>query len=49
MTCCLRVVESLAEHHKREPLSLGLSREEVRERLFTNLKPEIFRAVIARL
>ena len=44
-----RVVESLAEHHKREPLSLGLSREEARERIFTNLKPEIFRAVIARL
>jgi selenocysteine-specific elongation factor len=44
-----RVVEALAEHHKREPLSLGLSREEARERIFTNLKPEIFRAVIARL
>ena len=44
-----RVTETLAAHHKREPLALGLSREEVRERLFTNLRPEVFRAVIARL
>lgn len=44
-----RVVAALAEHHKRDPLSLGLSREEARERIFTNLKPEIFRAVIAQL
>jgi selenocysteine-specific elongation factor len=44
-----RVTEMLAAHHKREPLALGLSREEVRERLFTNLRPEVFRAVIARL
>ena len=29
-----RLMEMLAEHHRREPLSLGLSREEVRERLF---------------
>ena len=36
----------LAAHHKREPLSLGISREEVRERLFGMLAPEIFRAVI---
>jgi selenocysteine-specific elongation factor len=44
-----RAVEILTEHHKREPLSLGLSREEVRERIFGDLKQEIFRAVIARL
>jgi selenocysteine-specific elongation factor len=44
-----RVTEMLTAHHKREPLVLGLSREEVRERLFTNLRPEVFRAVIARL
>ncbi len=43
------VLDVLAAHHKREPLSLGLSREEVRERLFGGLRPEIFRAVIARL
>ncbi|HXG92786.1 MAG TPA: selenocysteine-specific translation elongation factor [Blastocatellia bacterium] len=44
-----RVVEMLAAHHQREPLSLGLSREQVRERVFGNLRPEIFRAVVARL
>ena len=43
------VVELLAEHHKREPLALGAGREEVRERVFGEVKPEIFRAVIARL
>jgi selenocysteine-specific elongation factor len=44
-----RLAEMLASHHKREPLSLGLSREEARERLHANLKPEVFRAVVARL
>ncbi|HXD50746.1 MAG TPA: SelB C-terminal domain-containing protein, partial [Burkholderiales bacterium] len=29
--------------------ALGISREEVRERVFTNLRPEVFRAVITRL
>jgi selenocysteine-specific elongation factor len=43
------VLELLTSHHKREPLSLGISREEVRERLFSSLRPEIFRAVIAKL
>ena len=44
-----RVVRILEEHHRREPLSLGLSREEVRDRVFGQLRPEIFRTVIARL
>ena len=44
-----RVVEMLAEHHRREPLSLGVSREEVRDRIFGKVRPEIFRVVIARL
>ena len=39
----------LTEHHRREPLSLGLSREEVRDRVFGQVRPEIFRAVISRL
>jgi selenocysteine-specific elongation factor len=43
------VIEMLAEHHRREPLSLGLSREEVRDRVFGQVRPEIFRAVVARL
>ncbi|HLF84500.1 MAG TPA: selenocysteine-specific translation elongation factor [Blastocatellia bacterium] len=48
-TLASRVTEMLAEHHRREPLSLGLSREEVRDRIFGRVRPEIFRAVIARL
>jgi len=44
-----RVTEMLAEHHRREPLSLGVSREEVRDRIFGQVRPEIFRAVVARL
>jgi selenocysteine-specific elongation factor len=44
-----RVMETLAEHHRREPLALGLSREEMRERVFGETRPEIFRAVITLL
>jgi selenocysteine-specific elongation factor len=36
----------VAEHHRREPLALGVSREEVRDRSFSNLRPEIFRSVV---
>lgn len=43
------VMEMLGEHHRREPLSLGLGREEVRDRVFGQVRPEIFRAVVARL
>jgi selenocysteine-specific elongation factor len=44
-----QVIKTLSEHHRLEPLSLGLSREEVREQVFGQVRPEIFRAVIARL
>jgi selenocysteine-specific elongation factor len=44
-----KVINMLSEHHRREPLSLGLSREEVREQVFGQIRPEIFRAVVARL
>ena len=43
------VLEEVASHHKREPLSRGLAKETLRERHFTKLPPEIFRAVLARL
>jgi selenocysteine-specific elongation factor len=43
------VVNLLADYHRREPLSLGLNREEVRERVFGDVRPEVFRAVVARL
>jgi selenocysteine-specific elongation factor len=44
-----RVIELLKDYHRREPLSLGLSREEVRERVFGDVRPEVFRAIVARL
>jgi len=44
-----RVINLLSEHHRREPLSLGVSREEVRDRVFGQVRPEIFKSVIARL
>jgi len=44
-----RVTHLLSEHHRREPLSLGVSREEVRDRVFGQVRPEIFRSVVARL
>ena len=43
------VLNLLTDYHRREPLSLGLSREEVRERIFGDVRPEVFRAVVARL
>jgi selenocysteine-specific elongation factor len=39
----------LAEYHAREPLALGLSREEVRDRIFGDVRPEVFKTVIGRL
>src|SRR5262249_50766944 len=43
------VVELLQGHHRREPLSLGLGREEVREKLFAGADADVFKAVIASL
>jgi len=43
-----QVLEEIAAHHKREPLSRGLAKETLRERHFVN-SPEIFRAVLAQL
>jgi selenocysteine-specific elongation factor len=37
------------EHHRREPLSRGLPRETLRERVFSRGAPEIFRTVMAHL
>ncbi|HEX9004569.1 MAG TPA: selenocysteine-specific translation elongation factor [Blastocatellia bacterium] len=39
----------LKAFHQRAPLESGMAREELREKLFTNLPPEIFRAVIGQL
>ncbi|MBP6821199.1 MAG: selenocysteine-specific translation elongation factor [Acidobacteria bacterium] len=39
----------LKDFHSRLPLESGMGREEVREKIFANLPPEIFRAVLAQL
>jgi selenocysteine-specific elongation factor len=39
-------VEEVEAHHRREPLSRGLARETLRERVFTHAAPEIFRAAL---
>jgi selenocysteine-specific elongation factor len=44
--------ETLAEienFHRREPLARGILRETLREKLFANLPPEIFKAVVSNL
>jgi selenocysteine-specific elongation factor len=44
-----RVVAVLAAHHKAEPLSEGMPREEARERLFRNAAAPVFDEVVAML
>jgi selenocysteine-specific elongation factor len=44
-----KVRTMLKEFHAREPLETGMPREELREKLFSALSPEIFRAVISQL
>jgi selenocysteine-specific elongation factor len=44
-----KVIGLLEQHHRSEPLSVGASREEVRDRLFNRIRPEIYRGVIQRL
>jgi selenocysteine-specific elongation factor len=44
-----RVRATLKEFHRKSPLESGMGREEIREKIFTRLPPDIFRAVIANL
>ncbi len=39
----------LKTFHQRSPLESGMGREELREKIFANLSPEIFRAVVNQL
>ncbi len=48
-TLAKQVREMLKTFHKKAPLESGLGREELREKIFAKLSPEIFRAVIAHL
>jgi selenocysteine-specific elongation factor len=41
-------VEEVEAHHRREPLSRGLARETLRERVFSRAAPELFRAALKR-
>jgi selenocysteine-specific elongation factor len=44
-----RVVTEVESHHKREPLSRGLSKEIVREQFFAGVSFDAFRAMLAEL
>jgi selenocysteine-specific elongation factor len=46
---CRRVEEELDRFHKREPLSRGLLRETLREKVLAHSPTEVFNAVIAKL
>src|SRR5919204_389740 len=41
-------VEEVEAHHRREPLSRGLARETLRERVFARAAPELFRGALGR-
>lgn len=42
-------LSEIKAHHKREPLSRGLPRETLRERLFAHAPQELFRSLVAQL
>jgi selenocysteine-specific elongation factor len=44
-----RVRATLKEFHRQQPLSAGMGREELREKLFAHTHADVFRAVIAQL
>jgi len=44
-----RSLAQIENHHSRQPLARGISRETLRDRLFRHLPEEIFKAVIAQL
>ena len=42
-----RTLKAIEEFHLREPLARGISRETLRDKIFANLAPQIFRTVLA--
>lgn len=44
-----KTMNAIGEHHKREPLSDGMVRETLREKIFAHKPAEVFKAVIAGL
>ncbi len=43
------MLATVEDHHKKDPLARGISRETLRERVFRFVRPEIFRTVTAKL
>lgn len=44
-----QTLATLEAHHRKEPLSRGMARETLRDRVFAHVTPEIFRSVISTL
>jgi selenocysteine-specific elongation factor len=44
-----KTIEAIAHHHRSEPLSKGIQRETLREKVFAHLEPGNFRAVLQSL
>jgi selenocysteine-specific elongation factor len=44
-----QTIAALKAHHQKEPLSRGLARETLRDKIFAHVAPEIFRTVISSL
>jgi selenocysteine-specific elongation factor len=44
-----KTLKEIIDHHNREPLSEGLGRETLREKIFAHKPPEVFKAVIGGL
>ena len=44
-----KALAEIETHHRREPLSRGMLRETLRERVFAHLAPDVFKAVLASL
>lgn len=44
-----QIVTAISAHHRREPLSRGLSKEVLREQVFAAASPELFRGILSEL
>ncbi len=44
-----KTLTEIENHHRREPLTKGILRETLREKIFSRLAPEIFKTTLARL
>ncbi|HLM62082.1 MAG TPA: SelB C-terminal domain-containing protein, partial [Pyrinomonadaceae bacterium] len=44
-----KTLAEIENHHRREPLAKGILRETLREKIFGNLAPEIFKATLSHL